>query len=663
MRPRSILLAVAAFVAACDDSATGPGPGPGPAPELPRGEVQLLVESYDRSGERSFYTMSLDGSLVGTHTGVPDDATFLAPSPDGRTIAWLRLTTSDDIHLWLMDRDGGDRRPLLEGVRVVSHVSWSPDGGRVAFQNSTLDDTDDIWVMDADGSDAVNLTPDVGSAVIFDRMPEWSPDGARIAFISNRTGVTRLWIMDADGSDPRQLVPSGIDAAESFPAWSPDGAWVAFLSITAPEGVAIGLVRPNGDGYRTWPVEGGDVGRLAWTPDGRVLYSAFDGTDYDIFALDPGSGATSNVTNHAGHDFRAYPLRWVAPEPWLGFGSPQRYATGIADPPGIAVGDVDADGRPDLLLLGPASEQVRFLRGVAGRAFQPAGSLAAPDDQRAAVAADVSGDDVDDLVLLGARALSVWRGSPAAPGVPTTHPFGGDARGLVVHDLDLDGTADVAAIHESPGAGFHILVHGWQPDEDRLIAILDVATDFTGAGRACAGDVTGDGAADLLVLTTAPATSVMLFPGHGGIGFDVPVVATTAVTPDAGAVPICADFTGDRRADLALLHPGRPTGLSLFRSAGATLAHTASLVAELSAGAAADVDRDGDVDLIVVESGEGGLLFLRNRGDGRFAAPSAIDVGGTFHRLAIADLDGDLWPDVAAAETDGEITVLWNRGR
>jgi hypothetical protein len=654
-----VLLAVGL---ACGDSAAGPDPGPGPGPELPRGDVQLLVESYARSGERSFYTMELDGSMVFPFTGIPDDATLVAPSPDGRTIAYLRLTEGDDLHIWLMDRDGGNRRPFLEGTRVVSHIAWSPDGTRLAFQNSTLDDTDDIWVVDADGSDAVNLTPDEGSAVVFDRYPVWSADGNRIAFVSNRTGGMRLWMMDADGTDAVQLVPAGVDATESFPAWSTDGAWIAFLSNSAA-GYAIGVVRPNGQDYRTWPVEGSDVGRVAWTPDGRVLYSASVGGDYDVFALDPETGARVDITDHPGHDFRALPLRWVAPSAWLGVSAPTRYATGIADPPAIAAGDVTADGRPDLLLAGPASEQLRVLRGEGNGSFTLIGSLTAPDDQRALAVGDLSRDDRGDVVLLGERALSLWLGGPEAPGVPTTHPFDGDGRGLVVHDFDIDGHADVAAVNEVAGSGFHVLVHGWQPDEERLVAILDYATAFTGAGRACAGDVTGDGAADVVVVTSVAASPLVLIRGHGDISFGDATVAATGILPDASAVPVCADFDGDRRTDLALLQPGRAAGLTIFRSNGTGLVTSGVLGARISAGSAADVDRDGDVDLLLASPDRPAVLFLRNRGDGRFALPAELPMGSVPTRLAIADVDGDLWPDVVAVDAQGSIAVMRNRGR
>ena len=57
------------------------------------------------------------------------------------------------------------------------------------------------------------------------------------------------------------------------------------------------------------------------------------------------------------------------------------------------------------------------------------------------------------------------------------------------------------------------------------------------------------------------------------------------------------------------------------------------------------------------------VTFLRNRGDGRFGGPASVTVGGSFFRIAVADLDGDRWPDVVLLDDAGEIAVLRNLGR
>ena len=291
-------------------------------PEVPRAAVELLVERYDRAGVRSFYTMAPDGSGVLPFPGIPADVRFVAPSPDGTTFALLRPADLGT-HLWLMDRDGGNLRPLLEGSRVVETVAWSPDGEKLVFASSSDEDYADIWIMNRDGSGAKQLTFDPPNAAIFDKWPAWSPDGTRIAFSSNRSGTTRLWIMDADGRDERQVLPADLHSSELGPLWSPDGTELAFLSNT-PEGTGVGLVAPDGSGYRAFVVEQ-DVGGMTWSALGRVAYTSNDTGDYEVHSLDAVTGEKQRLTYHTEHDLFVSTLPHVPPGAWRGLAAPQRH--------------------------------------------------------------------------------------------------------------------------------------------------------------------------------------------------------------------------------------------------------------------------------------------------------------------------------------------------
>ena len=62
-------------------------------------------------------------------------------SPDGRQVLYTRL--SMDImkdrpvsHVWIIDADGGNHRPVLSGTASYSNVRWSPDGTRIAYVSS-----------------------------------------------------------------------------------------------------------------------------------------------------------------------------------------------------------------------------------------------------------------------------------------------------------------------------------------------------------------------------------------------------------------------------------------------------------------------------------------------------------------------------------------------
>ena len=658
MRSRVWFLAVL-IGAACSDSTSPRLPDDR---EIPRGEWEILVESISRGGVRSYAALSSNGEHVAPLGGFPADAIRLLPSPDGSTIAWLRATPDDLVHLWVMDRYGAQRRAIVEGEVVVHDMAWSPDGTRLAVELSTLDDANDIWIHEADGGGGTQITFDLPNAALFDQSPSWSPDGSRIAFSSNRSGTTRLWTMRANGTELVQLLTFEGNA-EQRPTWSPDGSRIAFVT-QGTQGIGIGVVRSDGTDFRAFPIARA-IGSIGWTPDGLVLFTSVVDLDYEVLTLNPATGAITRLTTSPAHELRASVLRWREPAAWQGFTPVAQYGLGRTNPPAIDVADLNADGRPDLLVLAPAWGEIRLMLGVGDGTFQPFGSLTAPGDQRVVGVADVSRDGEDDIVLLGASALHVWRGAAVGPGVATVHPFDGDGRGLALSDFDEDGSTDVVAIHERP-AGFALLVHASRSFDGELVAVVDHQSSFHDAGRACAGDVTGDGWNDLVVVSGDAGTPVILFRGRADGTFADGVVATTAVTASADALPVCADFDGDRRSDLALLTPGTsgaPARLVVLRSTGTGFgAPTAIAVPGIDIDAG-DVDRDGDIDLVVAREPGGAVQFLRNRGDGVFAAPIDITGTGQRHRLALADLDRDGWLDLAIGDGDGLVRIARNRGR
>lgn len=650
-----------ALLALIATAACGRGPATPPAqPDAPRAAVELLVERYSRAGKRSFYTMSPDGSRVLPFDAAGPDALLVAPAPDGRTLAVLR-PSNGLVHLWLVDRDSGRTWPVLEGERALHSVSWSADGRQLAVGQTTATEVQDIWVLNRDGSGARDLTPDPLPGVYLDSTPVFSPDGTRIAFASNRNGLTQIFVMNADGTGVAPLVPPPTLVRGTDPAWSPDGRLVAFAAAT-PGTIGIGVIRPDGGDYRFFPFAG-DVGRVAWSPDGRVLFSTNTTGDYEIHALEPVSGATVNLTNHLAHDYRVARIPYVRPSPWRGFAAPVRYPAGASGSPAIAVGDVVADAVPDIVALAPGTSQVRVLPGSGGGDFGTASGLDAAAGLGELLAVDLGNDGLGDLVALGPSSLSVWRGGAGGLGAPAEYPIGGDARGLAVADLDDDGSPDLAVAYDRPGTGFHVLVHSVRPADGALIGVLDAATPYPGAGHAAACDVTGEGNADLVVLTGHPEASAVLLAGHGDITLAVATVAATGLTLDRDTVPLCADLDGDRRGDLILLQPGAPDGLRLLRSSGSGFTPPESLGAGGTSVVAADVDRDGDLDLLVADPSRPDVLFLRNLGDGQFARPVSVPVGGAPLRLAAADLDLDGWPDLVVADAGGSVAVLRNLGR
>ena len=127
-----------------------------------------------------------------------------------------------------------------------------------------------------------------------------------------------------------------------------------------------------------------------------------------------------------------------------------------------------------------------------------------------------------------------------------------------------------------------------------------------------------------------------------------------------------ADLNYDYRTDLTLAGAG---GIRFLRQGedgrfadvtAATKLPKALLAAPAHGAWAADFDTDGDLDVVVAPV-EGPPLVLRNNGDGTFAERRPFPAPGPVRGFAWADFDGEGVPDAALLEADGTVRVFLNQ--
>ncbi len=386
-------------------------------------------------------------------------------------------------------------------------------------------------------------------------------------------------------------------------------------------------------------------------------------------------------------------------------------AQGIGAEPRLAPGDLDGDGDLDLVLI---LEQPLLVTGYVQTVpgvFSPSIALAlqgSPGTPTDIVMADLDGDRdgdrLQDIVLAqptGGRIRALLQVSPGAFGLPT----GGGSDTLAV---SVPGAASayystaVADLIDLPGAdddGLLDLVVASR-DADQVFAFhqigplaFEALPSVTVSGIdgpiqveiADLVDLAGtadDGLPDLAVASSL-AGSVRIH-AQSAPGQFTPVASATLASAAAGAGSgpaslVCVDLDRDGKLDVLTATPGADAievwlqgANGTFGGAGSVpslVLGSPSLTPDVTCVAAADVDADGDLDVVAAAASEGSFVVFRQTTPGRFRssdqpAPALAGSGGVGPRSLLAlDLDADGDADVARAIVGLNQLRLWFGGR
>ena len=171
-------------------------------------------------------------------------------------------------------------------------------------------------------------------------------------------------------------------------------------------------------------------------------------------------------------------------------------------------------------------------------------------------------------------------------------------------------------------------------------------------------DVDGDGALDVVSANVGDGSvSVLKGLGDGTLG-----PATSTAVGAAPTTVSVGDFNHDDDPDLAVTTfataPATPAVAVLLGSIGASFGPPASYPLEQNSlgGAVADVDADGNLDMIAVDPF--GVSVLTGAADGTFGAAVRHPVGTFLASVSVGDLDGDHDPDLALGQFVGQVLVL-----
>ncbi len=320
-------------------------------------------------------------------------------------------------------------------------------------------------------------------------------------------------------------------------------------------------------------------------------------------------------------------------------------------PNDLVFGDFNGDGIPDLAAPDSATGVVAIFLGKGDGTFQPAkfASTGTGSMPLALAVGDFNADGKLDLAValgnLGAVAILLGNGDGtfqpprifATAGSALYHPVA-----LTVGDFNHDGRLDIATANNTLGASV-LLGNG-----DGSFQPYKLLGSSPGPTWIAAGDFNDDGDLDLAVTTSSNTVDISLGNGDGTFQAYTSISTGDGTNPQSVAV---ADLDGDGNLDLVVACYGaNAVGVLLGNGDGTFLPiELYAAGAEPISVTVGDLNLDGIPDLVVTNLGSNSLSLFQGNGDGTFLPLPGYSTTSDSQPAAsvIADLDAEGTPEIA----------------
>jgi outer membrane protein assembly factor BamB/fibronectin type 3 domain-containing protein len=347
-------------------------------------------------------------------------------------------------------------------------------------------------------------------------------------------------------------------------------------------------------------------------------------------------------------------------------------------PQSVAVGDLDGDGKPDVVTANYPSTFSVFRNTstsgtIASSSFAPKVDITTGANPIVAAIGDLDGDGKPDVVIVNFqdKTFSVFRNTSTIGSITfasnVDFATGTGVYNVAMGDLDGDGKPDIVMTNYENNT-FSVLRNTstlGSITASSFAPRVDFTTGINPMGIAI-NDLDGDGKPDVVVSNFAGNLSVFRNTGSSGSITFAPKLDVTALTGQSTVA--IGDLDADGKPDVIKTNNGQNT-FSVFRNTSVTGSISFAARVDFSGGynlrsvAVGDLDGDGKPDLAIIKVDSARVSVFKNTsstGSIAFASDVEYATPNGPMSIAIADVDGDARPDLLTSNYSGTLSVFRN---
>ena len=184
-----------------------------------------IVYVMDNGKNPEVYEMDLGSGHTTQLTDLKKKVGSPEISPDNQYIIFHYQSGSNNVQLWIMNRDGSHPQEFFSASgKDVHDGTWSPDGKQILFAMGK-GESNQLYLMDFDQREPLPLNDSIDTR----GRSDWSSNDL-ISFDQGGPFMHDVYLMDTAGNELHQVSQPGTNAQGA--SLSPDGKWIAFTGYT-----------------------------------------------------------------------------------------------------------------------------------------------------------------------------------------------------------------------------------------------------------------------------------------------------------------------------------------------------------------------------------------------------------------------------------------------